>query len=640
MADVEPTAAPTLDARSSTCGMCLDNINDPRLLGCLHSFCRVCVARLALTSSTEDGSASVGGRAIRCPSCRSVCSIPEEGVEGLVKDVTRPTNEEEAKCQACAEEGGDGNPTAWCEKCQAAYCNDHAMPHMLTNAGHSISALSEREESGRDGTISPQSTPWLCPDHNQPLAFHCASCNVAVCGHCAVIGRHVDHKPVLLIEDMVAERKEKVLVKVETLERDSLPPVEEALISVDRVRTELGAYADRVRDDIQVAGQRLIEAVGVWVANKLQEVDDIEQTRFKALDRQHDELKDFADSMKSVASFTDCLKVRRIPSKNMAVLLPMVEEQLDLLSRTSPSLKPVEHSALGLHQGHVNRGRYVAAVEWIIGKVSQCRASAAKSALVKLPGAEESTTVSIGGTAAITVQARNEEGDSMLAGGDIIKAEWLSGPERPQLKVIDHFNGRYTLLFKLQEEGEYALAVRINGMRMPETFSKKCEGAPAVTFDPEACQDCITVQEDGRSATLSAPSMFGVFLGKARCALRRGKHQWKVKVNSQSTGLSCREIGVAAQGKPILSEKNPFNFFYSWCGDSGDQWALKRQVSTTGDRWKENDIIHVSLDCEARTLVMTNLCSDNSVTFEDLPEEELFPVFLLKGAGTSMTLVE
>ena len=57
------------DAGSSrVCAVCLDDFEDARLLPCLHSLCRVCIDRQAVTES---------GRRLRCPICRTWCKLPK-----------------------------------------------------------------------------------------------------------------------------------------------------------------------------------------------------------------------------------------------------------------------------------------------------------------------------------------------------------------------------------------------------------------------------------------------------------------------------------------------------------------------------------------------------------------------------------
>ena len=91
-------------------------------------------------------------------------------------------------------------------------------------------------------------------------------------------------------------------------------------------------------------------------------------------------------------------------------------------------------------------------------------------------------------TATFTMQAKGRDGKPLSVGGDIVTTQWISCPASvPPVTVTDHGNGRYLISFAPREEGEYNLAVRVNGIRT-ETISRRCRSqSAAVTFDPQKC---------------------------------------------------------------------------------------------------------------------------------------------------------
>ena len=64
----------TQDSPSVTCKKCSKPYTDPRILPCLHSFCKNCIKSLVIQRGSK----------IRCPSCKKKTSpIPEKGVEAI-----------------------------------------------------------------------------------------------------------------------------------------------------------------------------------------------------------------------------------------------------------------------------------------------------------------------------------------------------------------------------------------------------------------------------------------------------------------------------------------------------------------------------------------------------------------------------
>ena len=98
--------------------------------------------------------------------------------------------------------------------------------------------------------------------------------------------------------EVTAKLKEKVVTKADHLESVVLPRVEKTIACVDSASADLSTCADNVRADISASADRAVNAIRACEQQKLQDVDDIEQRRHKALDRQKDDLQRHADALK------------------------------------------------------------------------------------------------------------------------------------------------------------------------------------------------------------------------------------------------------------------------------------------------------------------------------------------------------
>ena len=86
------------------------NYIDPCVLPCLHTFCKECVGGLAKESEKQ------GLKVINCPTCNIECSLPENKVEGLARDlnlefksqawalIAKSKSPEKIKCTDCRKE--------------------------------------------------------------------------------------------------------------------------------------------------------------------------------------------------------------------------------------------------------------------------------------------------------------------------------------------------------------------------------------------------------------------------------------------------------------------------------------------------------------------------------------------------------
>ena len=204
---------------SYTCPVCLDNLVDTRLLPCLHSVCKTCVDKMLVTATDEN---------VKCPICRATVTLPSGGAASLPKDVTlleaSAGGGEGSACALCDDDNTSKKPTTWCRTCRLAFCDEHVVPHMVSAGSdgeiHNVVLLSLTKQESSTESAHIETVVPKCPRHNEPLKFHCGSCDVAICGDCTAIGDHQGHKPVSYIKDIVDERKQQVAEKVDKLESD------------------------------------------------------------------------------------------------------------------------------------------------------------------------------------------------------------------------------------------------------------------------------------------------------------------------------------------------------------------------------------------------------------------------------------
>ena len=134
-----------------TCSICLGLFENPRALPCQHTYCENCIARLALSSSSN-------GRQLRCPDCRKLHDVPEGSVTNFkinfkirsLSDWMRgrqpgkcPNHLQEFDhiCHACKE------PV--CKKCVITTHNGHKCVSIIHFAENMLSEVRIRKEALR-----------------------------------------------------------------------------------------------------------------------------------------------------------------------------------------------------------------------------------------------------------------------------------------------------------------------------------------------------------------------------------------------------------------------------------------------------------------------------------------------------------
>lgn len=156
-----------------TCSVCLDEYTDPRVLLCLHVYCKSCLESLLLRSSQASS--------LTCPNCRKVTPIPN-GVAGLEKAfyINRLFDIRNSLTKSL-----------------------DLQARSLSNPEVITATKSLPEQASDDSKV-------MCPEHRRnELKLFCETCGKVICFECTirVHNGHAYH----LLED-IAER-EKALVR-------------------------------------------------------------------------------------------------------------------------------------------------------------------------------------------------------------------------------------------------------------------------------------------------------------------------------------------------------------------------------------------------------------------------------------------
>ena len=602
----------------TVCPVCLDNFVDARVLPCLHSVCKACIDKMDVTAT--DGN-------VICPVCRASVTLPSSGAAALPKDVVALETAEVCECASCDDDKTRKKAKAWCKECCLAFCLEHAGLHVVSVSSssetHSVISLSlamgeSASETSRSyvGGVVP-----MCPQHGQPLRFHCGSCDVAICGDCAVIGDHQDHKPVRYIRDIVEEKKRQVAEKVDKLEREFTKKLERSLSAVDHVSTELARRADEARSDIRQAGKQAVQMVEAHVEQMVQEIEHMEASRYKILDRQRDELKCFLDSAQNAVRFKERVMQLNVGRETLFSLLRALETRATSLLSSHFFEHPQHHSRITISTACDSD--LASKSKEAIGKVIPCQASA-RHCLIE---GSTSRKTEVGALLCIALAAKDRNRQRITVGGDVVSVQCnpMSGEgSRPQATVNDNDDGSYTLTMISHTESQFQAAVFVNGEKMATSLNVAF--LPPFQFDSNERQVRIAVSEDAKRAT-NGEGGHNSILGVT--PMSQGQYTWKMRY----LNISYVFLGVSTKPSPTSHYGDHCKVAYCWllnecaCYRDGVRCSQEKIKADMGD------VIQLDLDCDDHTLKITNLSNGETGTFSNLPDKEYFQYAAMFGSG-------
>ncbi|KAK3727966.1 hypothetical protein QZH41_015919 [Actinostola sp. cb2023] len=199
---------------ATLCGICKQNYKDPRVLPCLHSFCKKCIGNVFAENREET-------LHIFCPSCNTKFNITPDEVQKLPKNFgitnllpiikLHSSGEDKAKKLECENCQGKKAAVGRCNDCSEFMCSFCIAAHqrMQTLKRHTVVSL-EMVKRAEPCNLAKQ---LCCQTHEQePLKLYCESCHVPICRDCTIFD-HQNHK-YKKIEEVIHREKREIAVAI------------------------------------------------------------------------------------------------------------------------------------------------------------------------------------------------------------------------------------------------------------------------------------------------------------------------------------------------------------------------------------------------------------------------------------------
>eukprot|EP00058_Branchiostoma_floridae_P005881 XP_002591369.1 hypothetical protein BRAFLDRAFT_227369 [Branchiostoma floridae] len=235
------------DEQFLTCSVCMLHFRDPRVLPCLHTFCRECLQEWATKQPP-----------LECPTCLTQVSLPDQGVDGL----------------------------------RTNFYVNNLLDFAAVKKGAGPGIVTQENLEASEGVPSSFQRKAFCPKHeDQVLTFYCEPCQTLVCVACTVVDHRPGdkHNPVEI--GSVAERKKRDLQKLignveprEKVVRTTLKEVERELstlpTSADAAIEQAIAYFDQLMSLLQDRKKEVVQEIG----SRRQEVGKCLETQKEAIE--------------------------------------------------------------------------------------------------------------------------------------------------------------------------------------------------------------------------------------------------------------------------------------------------------------------------------------------------------------------
>jgi len=195
--------------RELECSVCQEQfseIKEPKILKCLHTFCKTCLEAW-LRQQHEGG--------LSCPTCRQFTDCPNNDISRLpsnlfckqlveiVEAYSGQGQHESPQCGNCDE---GKYLKFYCSHCNCFLCEDCAGFHMKGKLfkGHHVKEIGNFESSDVQDYARRAN---FCKKHKDEVRFFCEKCQICICRDCAIL-EHQDHNKISLDQGLESNKSE------------------------------------------------------------------------------------------------------------------------------------------------------------------------------------------------------------------------------------------------------------------------------------------------------------------------------------------------------------------------------------------------------------------------------------------------
>ena len=334
-----------------TCAVCQEHYTEPKVLPCLHYYCKQCILRLALRVESN--------KPFSCPECHEETTLPEGGVDELktaffvnrlkpmFSMLERTHSKVEVKCDACTESGGKAE--AFCRQCARFVCNECIKLHrrMKPLDTHEIASLDDLKHGRTKPIVTSDPPTRKCLVHDEPLIIYCFDCDSLIC-HLCTVKDHRDHN-FEFCKKAAASAKKKFLEELKPLV-EVRASLSHAVEEITTTKQEVIAQGNSVANTIQISFKNLHEVLHTREQELLKEAERRVQDKVDKLSTQAKSLSLLSTEVQGIEDCTERCVQHCADNEVMSMytgIRKRIERGMEQYSKPVDILEPVEEADMG-----------------------------------------------------------------------------------------------------------------------------------------------------------------------------------------------------------------------------------------------------------------------------------------------------
>lgn len=284
------------------CALCGEIYSDPRLLPCLHSFCKRCLEHTVNPRSTT----------LTCHLCRKEVMLKINGIAEfppnfvinnmIDMEAVRNSTSIPMLCSSCNEQLP---ATARCVDCMDFLCyachNAHGRVRMTKD--HQILTLEQLKRS--DDIARLLHRPVFCQLHkDEKVTYFCNTCQTTICREC-VITTHQQNKHEYTPIQQAVDSQRNEIISLKLIIEQKLPMLNRATSHLHDTQHKLESRSDLIKSEIEERTPRLIKMIEEKERTLLQDISKVVNEKKLVLNKQLEQLETEFSKLEDMQKFAE-----------------------------------------------------------------------------------------------------------------------------------------------------------------------------------------------------------------------------------------------------------------------------------------------------------------------------------------------
>ena len=353
MAEFVPIEEKSLEELESeiTCPICQEHYTEPKVLPCLHYYCKKCILKLALRTQSD--------KSFHCPECHCEATLPEGGVDNLktaffanhlkskVTTLQIVHGKVEVNCEYCTV---SSNAEAFCRQCSCFICNECVQLHskVRSQLSHEVASLKDLKH-GQAKPIAVEEPPTeMCTIHKQPFIIFCSDCEKLICQHCTLkdhLGHNYEFSNVA-----VTGVKTKLLEDIKCI-KSYQTELTDSIEKVHATALEVGMQKESVINNVHTSFKELHNILERREQEVVEDAITTAQEKLQKLSQQEKTLSLASAELQSVVDYTERCASHSTDNELVSMDIETrktIQQKIQEHSKSWKSLEPVEEADMAV----------------------------------------------------------------------------------------------------------------------------------------------------------------------------------------------------------------------------------------------------------------------------------------------------